>query len=229
MRTAYPTSELGFFLRRTQAWFDANRHRLRRLVPTHVSFTSLSTTKSGRIRSRRVPTGSPNLSASSGHPPHRPRGSLTVEAEPPPTRQDPPPLRRPVFDCSALAAMKLLHLATALLSTTALAVPLDRLQVSMVEKHEHSLNEAYTHHANFKTPFVVKAPSHRPPPSPAAKKPLRLSSPPAPGKTSWLDRWRTNSDRSDAGGSDGSCFCAGGSVCCSTSRGVSCNYGVCGI
>jgi len=126
--------------------------------------------------------------------------------------------------------MKLfLRLAVVLLSTAALAIPLDRFQTPMTEKHEHDLSDTYTHRVNFKTPFVVKAPPQQTPPSPAAKKQLRVADRPAPEKPSWLDRWTVATIKGDIGDADGSCFCAGGSVCCSTSRGMNCNYGVCGI
>src|SRR4051794_40411608 len=126
--------------------------------------------------------------------------------------------------------MKLfLHLAVAFLATAGLAVPLSRFQIPLAEKHEHRLSDAYTQQVNFKTPFVVKAPPQPSPPSPMAKKPLRAASPPTRGTPSWLDRWKVVTEKSNSGSADESCFCAGGSVCCGTSRGLSCNYGVCGI
>jgi hypothetical protein len=127
--------------------------------------------------------------------------------------------------------MKLLvRLVVIAMAAAVMAAPLERLQKSMREKHEHSLSEAYPRPLDFKTPFVVKAPHQEAPPSPAARKPLRI--PQTPASTSWLDRWRrptTEKSSSSSGNAELSCFCAGGSVCCNTARGMSCNYGICGI
>jgi hypothetical protein len=112
--------------------------------------------------------------------------------------------------------MKLAVLAVVL--PAVLAVP---LQTSLEDKHDHSLTDPFIQRRPFKMPFVVKvseqnAQAHSPRPAPKTPK--------GPGKTktSWFGSLRTPQI-------SGSCFCAGGSVCCKAEKGVSCDYGVCGI
>lgn len=120
--------------------------------------------------------------------------------------------------------MKLgLHLPLVLLATAVMAAPVRDSQLPL-EKHDHALGDPYTHRAKFKTPFVVKVSTA---PTRATKKPLHPAEPPV-HRTSWLDRWRTQDHNKKNSGAVQTCFCAGGSVCCNTLRGVNC-HGVCGI
>lgn len=149
----------------------------------------------------------------------------------------------------------LLAIAFAALS---LAAPGRRLQTPMggqMRRHRHSPNvgsaarpSVHVHSTGpqnhsppkkFRLPYVVKTPS-----TPAASKYTRPSMP------SWINNWRAPAAQqagtsasakkhehmhapsrpfANVGSADVSCFCAGGSICCHTHKGVDCNSGYCGI
>ncbi len=115
---------------------------------------------------------------------------------------------------------------------TVLAAPMDKAQVPMGGKHDHALANATPQSTDFKTPFVVKVHSPTPPPASPMSAPKPAAKESKPGRApSWLMRWRaqegaTNRSRREP---PPSCFCAGGSVCCHTLKGLDCNVGLCGI
>jgi hypothetical protein len=118
------------------------------------------------------------------------------------------------------------------MAATVLAGPMDQSQVTLNNRHNHAFSDAYPERAKFKTPFVAKMPMLPPDKANHRLRPAPVPKPPTPGKTSWLGGWKTQDTTMKSriqkeGGRN--CFCAGGSVCCTTLKEMDCNFGLCGI
>ena len=124
-------------------------------------------------------------------------------------------------------------LLLAVLATTAAAAPIGRMQISMGGKLEHTVHtvsDPYVHKAKFKTPFVTKVTGTSVPVPKTAPRPSAKA--PSGQKAAWLGQWKAGHQKQSTQREKRparSCFCAGGSVCCSGAEGVDCNFGICGV
>ncbi|KAH8905691.1 hypothetical protein BR93DRAFT_696527 [Coniochaeta sp. PMI_546] len=138
--------------------------------------------------------------------------------------------------------MKLLflRLLLAALASLTLAIPMRGQQVTLSEPVDQGRP---AHHPrpqaqSMRTPFVLKKPT---PPVfdlviEGEKSGLRDSmwtatavtpSPSRSTASAW--DWFRSAFKKETASAPHSCFCAGVSICCHGSQGLSCNYGVCGI
>ncbi|OIW23821.1 hypothetical protein CONLIGDRAFT_649160 [Coniochaeta ligniaria NRRL 30616] len=132
------------------------------------------------------------------------------------------------------------QLLLAVLATLTLAIPRRDQQVPLGKAIEQG---GTVHHPRpqgppMRTPFVIKRPT--PPVFDSVVEGTKSEMPKSiwtatavtplpPGSTTSAWDWFMSAFKKETATAPHSCFCAGVSVCCHTTQGLSCNYGVCGI